>query len=555
MKLTSAVRFAVAVNTLCSTAASILPLSAPPAYVPFDRTRDFTSSFALDAWATPVTFEYSTPEPHDKNWIGIWPASGGGPEEGHRVADHASAWEYAEDSAGRRYINVDNLGAGDYRAYFLAKDIYVSLAAPFNFYYPGYKATLYFPSNETSLRNAREGEAYLENVGGLVIGEGHSIHINFQKAGGDDWIQVWPDGSIRGTPPAGSGGRIAVAQVEGKAADTAPASIQINIMVQRSSERLVDSINVMTWSMWDSGTHFSRYHEKQMRFILGSNVDLIAFQDIAEVPIDHLERIANALGWWRWRGDLRVAIISRYPIVAEFSQIVTDYFNPGGGVRVSLNGLNQDDKVAIEFWSVALFPLPYGPNEFCKRDRPLTQQQVLANEVHSERMVQLKATMDRIIPQIDNSSGSTTPTILAGDFNAPSHLDWVDSLKEKNCGVGGGFPWPSSIIVTAAGMDDSLRVANPDPAKYLGTTWNIRKLSDPQDRIDFVYGSKDLEVLASVNTVGGGDPKARDPEWTSDHAAIVSLSAFREPEPSVNQGAVSTQHLRYLFWMMFRIIF
>jgi exonuclease III len=124
-----------------------------------------------------------------------------------------------------------------------------------------------------------------------------------------------------------------------------------------------------------------------------------------------------------------------------------------------------------------------------------------------------------------------TPVFLVGDFNAPSHLDWVDGLKEKNCGYS-NVRWPTSVLPEEAGLIDSFRVANPDPVKVQGTTWspvtiwNNANRREPQDRIDFIlHKGKSLKVTDSHTVVVGKPlpiPDTKYNEWFSDHAAVLT---------------------------------
>jgi exonuclease III len=133
-------------------------------------------------------------------------------------------------------------------------------------------------------------------------------------------------------------------------------------------------------------------------------------------------------------------------------------------------------------------------------------------------------------PHLANSDN--VPVLLTGDMNAPSHLDYVEGLREKNCGIA-DFGWPTSVMPQQAGLIDSYRVVYPDPVAVQGTTWSpIYPLSEgetgepePQDRIDFIYATKQLEVVNSETKVVGkpkSPPDEADNEWTSDHAAMLT---------------------------------
>lgn len=128
----------------------------------------------------------------------------------------------------------------------------------------------------------------------------------------------------------------------------------------------------------------------------------------------------------------------------------------------------------------------------------------------------------------------STPILLAGDFNAPSHLDWTEGAKSLHCDR--AFNWPVSKLVDEYGFKDSYRTVYPDPLLHPGITWSTVQKSqegwggtipEPQDRIDYVYfkGSK-LKPIQST-TYEGSDavlpkPYHKNNTWPSDHFAVVS---------------------------------
>lgn len=80
----------------------------------------------------PLQIRYSTSQPDPKNWIGIYSAADGGPDDQKHAKDSLK-WAYAPDLEGTVTIPTDGLPAGDYKAYFLARDKYTWQAAPVQF--------------------------------------------------------------------------------------------------------------------------------------------------------------------------------------------------------------------------------------------------------------------------------------------------------------------------------------------------------------------------------------------------------------------------------------
>lgn len=134
-------------------------------------------------------------------------------------------------------------------------------------------------------------------------------------------------------------------------------------------------------------------------------------------------------------------------------------------------------------------------------------------------------------PHLENCE--SVPVILAGDFNSPSPLDWVQENATSHGGIE-KFEWPAIALSTAAGLIDSFRKIHPDPVVEPGITWSsIHKEAEPQDRIDYIFHKgKSLRPTASAVfstkiqvTIGGWGcdiaPVANN-TWPSDHHAVVT---------------------------------
>ncbi|ETN40027.1 uncharacterized protein HMPREF1541_04302 [Cyphellophora europaea CBS 101466] len=519
-----------------TTAALWVQAAVASALIPHDaygkRQEDASlsgSSFELDAASAPLTFTYTTDSADDTNWIALW-AVGDGPVDAQATAP-ALVWEYTPGSEGAVQLSVDDLHPGDYVAYFLAEDGYESLADPVEFAFEGLAPDLYFPVEEATLHNARQGESYVARLGGLVLGVGNGT-VGFDKASGDDWLHVADDGTITGTPgckcPEKSHAEVLVTADNGSSA-----RLRVVIPVRRRRQPLVDRLAVMSYNTWMGGTHVHNYHEKQLRFILESGADIIGLQEAAAG--DHVVRLSEGLGWHYWQSNRSVGILSRYPIVEEYGEVdpvdvpvEETKISPGGGVRIGLNGESKA-KSEVNVWSAHLSYQPYGPYDFCFDN--MTEEEVLEREGFSGRPGQMQGILTRLESQLADSSN--VPVILVGDMNAPSHLDWIEALREKNCGIADNYPWPTSILPTDAGLIDSFRVAHADAAREQCLSWSpiypfnegSTGAPEPQDRIDFVYGTAELRVQSSECLVAGEPrpvPDHEDNEWTSDHLAVLT---------------------------------
>ncbi|KAJ6255891.1 hypothetical protein Dda_9350 [Drechslerella dactyloides] len=457
-----------------------------------------------------VTFSYSTTDPNEKNWIGVYHASGGGPVNGEKVSE-SLIWDWAPANQGTLRLDVTTFEPGQYVAFFLARDGYKSLASPVNFNVPKpAPQQLSFIISQMTLHNARQKDAYTAKLAGLVAGGNGGVR--FAKESGASWVQVSADGTLSGTPSGSDGdANVVVSATAGGAKST----LKINIPVKKTGTPLVSQFRVMTFNLWIGGTRVNNYHNKQIKFLVESNVDIVGVQ---EATGDHPKRIANALGWYYYSGG-DLGIISRYPIVAEHGHVSASI-----GVRIALDGTATQ----INFWDAHLSAYPYGPYDFCVDNRDINY--VIRREGESGRTQQVIDTLKAMAPQI--AAANNVPVILMGDTNAPSHLDWTNEARDLHCGFG-GVPWPTSVKPMEAGLIDSFRVAHPDPVAVPGNTWSpLYPFADgatgrpePQDRIDIIYHAGKLAVVDS-QVVFVGTPKLygqhQNNEWTSDHAAVIT---------------------------------
>ena len=97
-------------------------------------------------------------------------------------------------------------------------------------------------------------------------------------------------------------------------------------------------------------------------------------------------------------------------------------------------------------------------------------------------------------------------SIIAGDFNEPSHLD-LDKIDV-----------PVSKLFAIHGFDDTYWVANKKEKKEDGFTWPASSLyeKEPDQRIDMIY-TKNMRIIKSVVYEGSNSIK-----WISDHKMVIT---------------------------------
>lgn len=89
--------------------------------------------------------------------------------------------------------------------------------------------------------------------------------------------------------------------------------------------------------------------------------------------------------------------------------------------------------------------------------------------------------------------------IVGGDFNEPSHLDWIEENKNLYDHNGLVIPWTVTTLLEKDGFIDTYRHIYPNPLTHPGFTYPADnplkepgKLTwapkaDERDRIDFIF--------------------------------------------------------------------
>lgn len=510
--------FCGALLTLAGQAASANPVPQVP------LTGQNSGSLSLANDESPFTLNYASSPANENNWIGLY-RRGGGPQDG-KSRGQSLVWDWASEAEGTVFLDASELTPGEYEAWLLADGGYVALSEPLELELSRLPGPITFILDELTLKNGRVGDEFEAKVTGFLRGGGdteiswnvNSTCIFFaeyeeseEECDGDEWLSISSDGVLSGTP---SSAGVSEFVVTVSTDDHRAVDLRISIPVVTSDSPLVSELSVLTYNLWYGGTKVNGYHWKQLEFLATGGFDIVALQ---ETTSDHAIRLARALGWDYFQSTKSVGIISRYPIAETYPE-----HGHGGAVRVALDG----DKSQINIWSVHLNAYPYGPYGFCFDN--LSADSVMETENgEARRGPQIRETLDLMADHLDNADD--IPVILAGDFNAPSHLDYTEATSRRHCGAG-SFKWPTSTAPIDAGLTDSYREAHPDPVTKRGITWSPIYLDnegrkEPLDRIDFLYYKGGLDVRSSKTLVVGHpepEPNHENNEWTSDHAAVVA---------------------------------
>ncbi|MGM9478189.1 endonuclease/exonuclease/phosphatase family protein [Pedobacter sp. GSP4] len=325
-------------------------------------------------------------------------------------------------------------------------------------------------------------------------------------------------------------------------------------------------LKVLQLNVWQEGTKVTGGFNGIIDAIIQSGADLITLSEVRNYNNkDFSARVVSALQaknltFYSFK-DNNVGIVSRYPIASFKAGIYGNAFDK------AIVKLNVNTEVAVysahlDYLNYACYlPRGYDGNSFQKISQPVTDvNAILASNLQSTRDEEIAAFVNDA--KLERDSGRIV--ILGGDFNEPSHLDWVSAQKDLFDHHGTIVPWQSSVTLYAKGYKDAYRVKNPDPVQAPGFTWAAFNTSaslsslvwapdaDERDRIDYIYyadNSNRVTVDQSivfgpsgsiVRGQGYEDPTYTNPflipsgTWPSDHKGLITTFSIISVQPAIS---------------------
>lgn len=192
-------------------------------------------------------------------------------------------------------------------------------------------------------------------------------------------------------------------------------------------------------------------------------------------------------------------ILSRFPI----KKIQPDL------LQLDINGRS------VQVVNVHLSPFNYTPDLL--RDGQLhSPEHALKAAQEDLRMQQIQEGLAACHPGL--------PTLILGDLNEPSHLDWTAEAAAQGLHFGMVIPFPISSLLAAEGFKDAYRELYPDPLQYPGYTWtSMDKPGEIPERIDRIYYRGEPLQLLNMQIIGEKAPFADIivQPYPSDHRAVL----------------------------------
>lgn len=268
-------------------------------------------------------------------------------------------------------------------------------------------------------------------------------------------------------------------------------------------------ISIMSFNIENGGTQVS--FDKVIEAVKLAQADIVGIQE----AWGNTCRLSKALGWKYCAPSHNIA--SRFPLFSvedSHANYVLAEVRPGRFVAVA---------------NIHLPDEPYGP-DLVKKGLP--ESAVIENSTR----VQLPMALP-YIQTLGEIAKKRMPVFLTGDFNSPSHLDWIKTTVNTLPNHRYAVAWPITKMIEAAGLVDSYRKIHTDPLAGPGYTWpagrpkvhNTVDLFNPTaqdlpERLDFIFTGGPSKVIASevVGEMDNKKIKLSVSPWPSDHRAVVS---------------------------------
>lgn len=307
------------------------------------------------------------------------------------------------------------------------------------------------------------------------------------------------------------------------------------------------NFRVVSYNAWQGGANINDSINKSIDWLLRQRPDVITIQEGSEIAQTYAALLQKETGkvWHVYNpaagfnsDNLQhsTAIISRFPIVEGMTTAGSEnFYRSSEGARIRLS---EQQEVVV--WSAHLSSTSYNASRsVCNW-----------TESDLEKSGQYRvAEINKIFAAMTDNSGvdyTHTPVIIAGDFNAASHLDWTERAA-----LGTVVPcqrdFRESQYMESVGFVDAFRENNPDEIKDTGFSWGVptgevgEGKGYPAARIDFIY-YKGSRMLAVESDIFGMHPEQqpgkggvfRNNPYPSDHYGFVT--EFKIDKPS---GVVS----------------
>ena len=286
----------------------------------------------------------------------------------------------------------------------------------------------------------------------------------------------------------------------------------ITLLSSCSSSR---DLSMLQFNIWQEGTTIPGGFDAIADEIARLEPDFIMLSEVRNYHDTRFcDRIVNAL---KERGktyysfySYDTGLLSKHPITDSLT-VFPEKDDHGSIYRLtsSVNG----HKVAVytshlDYLDCAYYNARgYDGSTWKEIPLPASVEEILKVNVASQRDDAIRL----FITQAEKDLAAGYKVIIGGDFNEPSHRDWIEKNKDMYDHNGFVVPWTVTTLLEEAGFVDSYRKIYPNPLTHPGFTYpsdNPAKTpekitwapkADERDRIDFIfYKGEGLDARKAV---------------------------------------------------------
>lgn len=315
---------------------------------------------------------------------------------------------------------------------------------------------------------------------------------------------------------------------------------------------------VLQWNIWQEGTVVPGGYEAIVNEIVRLKPDFVTFSEVRNYHNTRFcDRIVASLKkkgetYYSFYSD-DTGLLSRNPI--SDSTVVYPLNDDHGTVHRMLTDIHGH-KIAVytahlDYLSDAYYNVRgYDGSTWKEIPKPESVAEVLAVNDASFRDDAIKRFIEAARKDVEDG----VLVVLGGDFNEPSHLDWIRETKDLYDHNGMIIPWTVPLLLDNAGFVDAYRTKYPDVLDYPGFTFptdnpliEVNRLtwapkSDERDRIDYVFYYPDRRLKLKDAVIFG--PKGSIVK--SERIVETSKDRFIEPLgvwPTDHKGMLVTFEL------------
>lgn len=329
---------------------------------------------------------------------------------------------------------------------------------------------------------------------------------------------------------------------------------------KEKADESTQTFKVLQFNIWQEGTMVPGGYEGIIQQIIASDADLITLSEVRNYKDSRFcDRIVESL---KDSGQVFYSfysydsgILSRYPII-DSTTIYPCVDDHGSAYRALIDMNGQEVALYtthLDYLNDTYYDVKgYDGSTWVKRPPMLDLDSIMANNVLSKRDDGMQAILDAA----KEDRAQNRLVFIGGDFNEPSHLDWIESTKNMFSRNGMVVPWTVSTMLAQEGYIDAYREMYPDPVTHPGITFpannelkDAAKLTwtpdaDERERIDFIHFAPFNGLTLDQVVVWGPDSSIAYSErvkdetqdafeigkgvWPTDHKAVLATFTLKK---------------------------